>query len=51
MIMDKCQHSQKELGHWTVDVTVQNYACCFSGWMRCNFWTAFILSDRLQTNL
>ena len=24
-------HSQKELAHWTVHVTVQNYACCFSG--------------------
>ncbi len=21
-------HSQKELAHWTVNVTVQNYACC-----------------------
>ena len=28
---DKPVHSQKELAHWTVDVTVQNYACCFSG--------------------
>ncbi len=24
-------HSQKELAHWTVHVTVQIYACCFSG--------------------
>ncbi len=41
-------HSQKELAHWTVHVTVQNYACCFSGGLRCNFGTAFILSDRLH---
>ncbi len=41
------QHSQKELAHWTVDVTVQNYAC-FSGSLRCNFRTAFTLSDRLH---
>ncbi len=24
-------HSQKKLAHWTTHVTVQNYACCFSG--------------------
>ncbi len=43
-----CLHSQNELAHWTVHVTVQNYACCFSSWLRCNFRTAFILSDRLH---
>ena len=32
-------HSQKELAHWTVHVTVQIYACCFSSWLRCNFRT------------
>ncbi len=26
--------------HWTVHVRVQNYACCFSGWLRCNSRTA-----------
>ena len=41
-------HSQKELAHCTVHVMVQNYACCFGGWLRHNFRTAFILSDRLH---
>ncbi len=41
-------HSQKELAHWTVRVTVQIYACCFSSWLRYNFRTAFILSGRLD---
>ncbi len=41
-------HSQKELAHWTVHVTVQIYACCFSGWLRCNFRTGFFLSGRLD---
>ncbi len=27
--------------------TAQMYACWLSGWLRCNFWTAFILSGRL----
>ncbi len=41
-------HSQKELAHWAVHVTVQNDACCFSSWLRCDFRTAFILSDILH---
>ncbi len=41
-------HSQKELAHWTVDVTAQIYACYFSGWLRYNFWTAFVLDVPLQ---
>ena len=39
-------HSQKELAHWTVNVTVQNYACCFSGWLRCNNITHFYRKNR-----
>ena len=40
-------HSKKESAHWAVDVTAQMYACWLSGWLRCNFWIAFILSVRL----
>ncbi len=29
-------HSQKELTHWAVDVTVEFYACLFSSSLMCN---------------
>ncbi len=29
-------HSQKELAHWAVDVTVEFYACLFSSSLMCN---------------
>ncbi len=29
-------HSQKELAHWAVDVTVDFYACLFSSSLMCN---------------
>ncbi len=31
-----CVHSQKELAHWGVDVTVEFYACLFNGSLMCN---------------
>ena len=48
LILEQRVHSKKELAHWTVDVTVQLYAYWLSGQLRCNFWTAFILSDRVH---
>ncbi len=32
-------HSQKQLVHWVVDVTVKFYACLFSTSLKCNLWT------------
>ncbi len=32
-------HSQKELAHWAVDVTVEFYVCLFSISLMCNLWT------------
>ncbi len=29
-------HSQKQLAHWAVDVTVEFYACLFSSSLMCN---------------
>ncbi len=31
-------HSQKELAHWTKDVTAQIYVCCLSGWLMRSPW-------------
>ncbi len=44
-------NSKKESAHWAVDVMAQMYACWLSGWLRCNFWTVFILSGRLYINI
>ncbi len=43
----KIEHSRKESAHWAVDVTARMYACWLSSRLRCNFWTAFIMSYRL----
>ena len=45
--MSEVVHSKKESADWAVDVTAQIHACWLNGLLRCNFWTAFILSGRL----
>ncbi len=34
-------HSQKQLGQWAVYVMAEFYACMLSGWLECNFCTAY----------
>ncbi len=41
--MMNCLHSQKQLAHWAVDVTVEFYACLFSSSLMCNLWTVALL--------
>ncbi len=35
-------HSQKQMVQWAVYVTAEFYACMLSGWLGCNFCTAYV---------